>query len=133
MKTKIRLSAILLALAVLAPSVLFAGCDINLNVKNTGNYKLDVSSYFSKAKIKGGSYRRLKNGLWFSSGKTVKAGATEGDVYKATFGCSKKRRYKIYYYCRDGSQNGNAFTEYYPSTTGWTTSQTLTVSLPRCN
>lgn len=113
-----------------------AGCKINVFIKNTGNYSLDVSNFTSLTgvKTKMGVYRGLHKGYWFSSDDWVEvdAGARKGDDYAADFGCNKKRRYRIKYYCRGGAQNGSSFTKYYPSTSGWTEKQSLTIKVGKC-
>lgn len=108
-----------------------AGCRINLGTKNTGTQVIYVHTGVSQVKSKSGSWRRLSRGDWHSVGGafTLQAGAEVTDGYRAVFGCSKKRRYRIQYNCGSSWDADNVRTTYYPSPGGWSTKQSLTIDL----
>ena len=109
-----------------------AGCHINVGVKNTGDSDIKVFSS-SRVKSRGGSWRRLQNGMWAASydGSFVLApGESYSDGYIATFGCGKKRRYRFTIQCRNAQTNRWAEQYfYYPSANGWTENQTFTKNI----
>ena len=113
-----------------------AGCKINIFVKNTGDYNINVQNYSSSTgvKSKGGFWKALDTGSWFHRDSTIwtHPGERKGDDFSAAFGCGVNRRYRIKYDCLNGPKGGSSFTEYFPSSTGWTTRQSFTVKLPRC-
>lgn len=113
-----------------------ANCQINVFVKNAGNARLRVhnSTDFTGVKSKGGMWRGLNKGHWFIGEDTIilDPRKTKGTKYFAKFRCGAKRRYRISYYCQAGVNNRKSFSDYYPSSTGWTTNQTVTISLRHC-
>lgn len=48
------------------------------------------------------------------------------------FQLGAKRRYKIPYFCTAGKYANRSFTKYYPSETGWTEKQSVTIELSGC-
>lgn len=152
-ETHYRLPYPLLILAVCALLLLpahraHAGCQINIYVKNTGSARLKVYNKWahlpsdeSSVKIKMGTWRGLYTGGWwpgYTPGSTpserfeLDPGQQDGDNYRATFNCGAKRRYKIPYSCTEGKYANRSFTKYYPSETGWTDKQSVTIQLSRC-
>lgn len=113
-----------------------AGCTINVFVKNSGKARIRISNTtnYTGAKSKGGLWRRLGKGLWFSTKDSIflDPGKTTGDNYFADFRCGAKRRYRVFYQCKEGKYKGRSFSAYYPSSTTWTTRQSVTVSLGHC-
>ncbi len=113
-----------------------AGCQLNITVKNTGKAGLSVSNGTSLTgvKSKGGSWKGLKKGYWFSESFFIRVDPqkTISDIYSATFGCGAKRRYRIRYKCRSGEMEGQSFSYYYPSEKDWTKNQTVSIRLGRC-
>jgi hypothetical protein len=127
------------------PAPALSGCRINVAVKNTGGalasvFNADKWYQFpdqTGVKVKGGVWRALSKGYWFMGQErvSVQAGETKADQYQAGLSCSAKRRYRIYYSCDGGKNQGSRFTAYYPSATGWTDGYdgtTVTVDLPMC-
>ena len=117
----------------------YGGCKINVFVHNSSEQDIRVHNAHSVSgiwkesavKSKRGSWRALSRGHWmngtFVGGHFIlRKKETLGDQYTATFGCKGKRRYRIMYTC--GPDN-IAFTKYYPSPTGWTKSQNITIKL----
>lgn len=129
MKRTLVICAAALALGaglVLPTSQAHAGCDINVSVRNADSAEFDIRPSIQKVKIKGGTWRRLDKGYWGSGNRfEVDAGETYTDVYQAGFGCNKKRRYRFWIDCPDGSHRS----VYYPSANGWTERQSFTASL----
>ena len=122
----------LIALTLMSiPGLASAGCKINLSVQAPGDTNIRVFNWGNSAvKSKGGVWRNLRFGQWISNkimARSISAGGTFSDVYNASFGCSKKRRYRISYQC---GPNREEKAYYYPSTSGWTTKQSLTINLP---
>ena len=119
----------------------YAGCKINLFVKNVSNQDLIVHNYHSISGIwrdsavlskHGVKWRALSRGYWMKDhwlgGEfTLRSEETLGDQYGATFGCKAKRRYRINFSC-EGDYN-MVFTKYYPSSTGWSKSQNITIEV----
>ena len=97
----------------------YAGCKMTIEIVNKTNRSIIVDKKKSKVKIKGGTWRKI--------GKTtteVRKGEKVSIPYNATFGCKKKRQYRISW-----SGQGEGGTKYHPSTTGFTTSQTVTINI----
>lgn len=104
-----------LGVAGVGNSPVEAGCNINVEVHNTGSVAYTVDWGASKVKVKGGTYKKIGNSV-----VTVNPGQTKTEDFKATFNCGAKRRYQI-----KTTEGTNSRTTYVPSTTGWTTSQTV--------
>lgn len=128
-----------IALAALGTMLLatpgHAGCKINLSVKNDENRSikiLNANNNDTSVRSNFGTWRDLRRGGWYSNSSlvTIGVGATKTDVYEAGFSCNSYRRFRIEYRC--GSSNKSRV-QYYPSATGWTRSQSLTVSLDGLN
>ncbi len=132
----------LLAIAiffVLPERQALAGCNFNVYVENTGSALIDVKNensggYHSSVKVKLGTWKDLRKGDWFYYEDDIALSPDEkrGDAYRGEFNCGAKRRYKVRYTCQEGKDRGKSFTEYFPSSTGWTKNQSLTVRLGRC-
>lgn len=123
------------SLAVVAVFVLTgaaqAGCKINLTLVNDDSrtYRIFNDSHNdTSVKTKGGVWRDLRKGHWFGGMTSIDvgSGADISDVYEATFGCSKKRRFRIDYRCASG---GNKRVTYYPGPNSWTERQDVTIHL----
>ena len=113
-----------------------AKCKINLTVKNTSK-KNEVrvqNSYFSgsEVRVKRGTWKKLYKLRWVGKDFYVKPGATKSDVVEAKMKCSAQRRYMIRYACISKTHTGEKVV-YYPSSTGYTTRQTLTINLTGCD
>ena len=115
----------------------YAKCNISLFVKNTSNSDIVVqlSNHSTGVKSKGGSWRALKKGKWFSPANhfILKKSNSKGDTYKASLGCNLKRRYRIKYMCLSGTHKDRYFTTYYPSAQRWTKNTDILIKLPSCN
>ncbi len=116
-----------------------AGCQLNVFVKNTGHASLEVNNeysggYHTSVKIKLGKWKDLRAGDWFFYEDDIGLDPTEkkGNAFRGEFNCGAKRRYKIRYACLGGENRGNSYTDYYPSATGWTKQQSVTVNLAHC-
>ncbi len=116
-----------------------AGCQLNIFIKNTGNASLEVNNeysggYHTSVKIKFGKWKDLRAGDWFfyEDGLELDPTGKMGDVFRGDFNCGAKRRYKFRYSCQGGDNRGRSFTDYYPSSTGWTKQQSVTVNLESC-
>lgn len=96
-----------------------AGCSLTIKVKNTGNATFTVNWSESKVKVKGGLWTKLKDGR-----ESVAPGKTVSTTYQALFNCGANRRYQI-----RTEKGGSEKTTYYPSSSGWTTQQTVTVNI----
>lgn len=111
----------------------YAGCNINLLYKNVSDKNILIhkhdKNHSTAIKSKNGTWKRLANRSWIpyisnhSIHMIVRSNEKIGTTYKATFGCNAKRRYRIVYSCG----NGGVFTKYYPSSSGWTKNQTVTI------
>lgn len=126
---------ILLSILSLFSIPAMSACYIDLDVKNTGERSIEITNnWISALKVKGGTWRTLKNAWWFyyDSTITVAAGDREGDQLRTTFGCNAKRRYRINYKCKGGQYAGRSFTKYFPSTSGWTTDQSPLIKISKC-
>lgn len=117
----------------------FAGCQLNVYVKNISKESLNVKNGVlfgddSSVKIKLGTWRNLNTGGWFIDKDefSLDSGQKNGDGFRADFNCGAKRRYKVRYICQGGKYEGSLFTDYYPSAKGWTEKQSVTVNLGRC-
>ncbi len=142
MKKFQNLLVVLLAVAMLyvvSGTDVFAGCQLNVYVKNTGKESLNVKNGIlfgddSSVKIKLGTWRNFITGGWLDDGYEfgLDSGQKKGDGFRADFNCGAKRRYKVRYTCQEGKYRGSLFTDYYPSPTGWTDKQSVTVNLGRC-
>ncbi len=124
---------------VLPATQALAGCRINLYVKNTGKTTVDVKNDHwggddTAVKIKLGTWKNLHLSGWFYDDDKFSLDPIEkkGEEFRADFNCGSKRRYKVRYTCQSGKYRGSEFTDYYPSSTGWTEKQSVTVSLGRC-
>lgn len=128
--------AMVMVCGIAAPNTAEAGCRINLSVKNGGEAKLSVQNVRSETgvKTKGGHWRALKTGSWLNAQLSIDLvpGQKVGSDYKAALGCALKRRYRIRYACKAGANKHRQFTKYYPSATGLTGKQTLTITLDAC-
>ena len=96
----------------------FAGCNINLALKNTDSVATTVDWNASMVKV--------QYGLWASLGtgtSTIQPGTTLNTVANTTFNCGANRRWQFRF-----TQGGASQTKYNPSSTGWTTSQTINVT-----
>ena len=118
---KLMLAATVLTLplgtAALTDSPVEAGCDINVEVHNTGSQTITVDWGDSKVKVKGGTWKKIG-----SSAVSIAAGDTKTEDFKATFNCGAKRRYKI-----KSTEGSSSKTTYHPGTSSWTTAQTVHV------
>lgn len=101
----------------------YAGCNINIKIYNNETAPIYVDWYFSKVKSKGGSWKRIS-----SSGKTIAPGESLSKVYFATFGCSAKRRYKLYFRTVPMT---NSWVEYFPSPSAWTSKPNIFIHAKR--
>ena len=111
----------------------YSGCRINLFVKNTGKVTNGLTlNKESAVRSKGGAWRKLSKGGWYSKTFRLKPGEKKGKVYKAAFGCKLQRQYRIRYVCTTGQYKHSAFTAYYPSASGWTRKTDITINLPKC-
>ncbi len=126
-------------LYALSGTKVFAGCQLNVYVKNTGKDSLKVKNGVlfgddSSVKIKLGTWRNLITGGWLDDDLEFRldSGQKKGDGFRADFNCGAKRRYKVRYTCQGGKHSGSLFTDYYPSPTGWTEKQSVTIKLGRC-
>lgn len=101
-------------LCALAPDA-DAGCRINYSFQNNSDNWMAVGGLVVKSR--GGKW---KNVIPYarSSWRTIQANAKPEFIYKATFGCKAKRRWRFDVH----AQNGCNKNIYYPSATGWTTS-----------
>ncbi|MFK7939680.1 MAG: hypothetical protein AB8B82_09890 [Roseovarius sp.] len=116
----------------LSATAAMAGCKVNLTVENKAGHSIVVSSDSSKAKTKGGSWRRLYSGRWMDDGyyHTLRKGKKVTDVYNATYGCSKNRRFRIAYTCANSYSEVNNYRQvYYPGPSSWTKNQNVTIKL----
>lgn len=96
-----------------------AGCSLTIRVKNTGNATFTVNWSDSKLKVKGGLWAKIRDGR-----ESVAPGKIVSTTYQALFNCGTNRRYQIV-----TEKGGSVKTTYYPSSSGWTTSQTVTVNI----
>ena len=135
------LVSVVVMLSVLSGAEVFAGCQINVYVKNTGKETLNVKNgdqlglgRESAVKIKLGNWKGLSEGGWLHDDLEfgLDSGQKKGDGYIAVFNCGAKRRYKVQYTCQGGKYEGSVFADYYPSPKGWTEKQRVTVNLGRC-
>ncbi|MCP5054389.1 MAG: hypothetical protein GY940_44895 [bacterium] len=110
---------IAMAILVSTPMSVEAGCKITITVKNDKNYTITVNWKTSKVKIKGGIWKKLG-----TNSQTIGKGKERSHSYNATFGCNKKRQYKIYW-----SGGGSDGWEYYPSSSGFTKNVKFTVTV----
>lgn len=119
----------LLAATLLLPDTGRAGCDINLTVRNVSSDALEVFVH-SRVKSKGGSWRALSRGGWKPEGDDVNwlrldPGQSRTDVYRATFRCNAKRRYRFDVACDlQGYHSVDRRTIYHPAPVTWTRDQT---------
>ena len=115
-----------------------AGCDINLKVKNSTGSTICVNNSDvngSAVKVKNGTWKKLIKGSWNSPDESIQVtnGSSTSDVYKASFKCSKKRQYKIRYNCGPCTTGASSsHTKYHPSSSSFTTKQTVTITLKDC-
>lgn len=131
MRPRVLIFAVVLSAVTVAVGPAAAGCAINLGVENTGSSSLWVQGELSKVKSRGGTWRRLGASNWAPTGASsfhLQSGGTAIDVYNATFGCGKKRRYRIVYECGSGA-NRSARTTHYPGASSWTKNQSPTIGL----
>lgn len=118
-----------------------AACNMNVAVRNTGAYPITIQSDTARIRMRvgvgpaaaPGPWRLLGNGGWFANNFTVDAGASRSRVYSADFGCDANRRVTLNYRCRGGPNEGQIFSHYAPSSTGWTRDSNITLRLNRCN
>lgn len=118
-----------------------AACNMNVAVRNTGAHPITIVSDTAKIRSRvgigpaaaPGPWRPLSNGGWFANNFTVEAGASRSRVYAADFGCDARRRVSLTYRCRGGAKEGQTFSHYAPSSSGWTRDSNITMRLNRCN
>ena len=97
----------------------YAGCKITIEIVNKTSRSIIIDKKDSKVKIKGGTWRKIgKNNTEVRGGEKVSI------PFNATFGCKKKRQYRISW-----SGQGEGGTKYHPSTTGFTTNQTVKINI----
>lgn len=89
-------------LSVLSGTDVFAGCQINVYVKNTGKESLNIKNRDfaggdSSVKIKLGTWRSLGGAGWFGDEEkfSLDSGQKNGDGLQVEFNCGAKRRYKV--------------------------------------
>lgn len=96
-----------------------AACNINVEVHNLDSTATVVDWHDSKVKIQGGLWDRLgPNG----DTSVVAGGGTISRSVNTLFNCGANRRWQFNF-----EQGGSSQTVYFPSTTGWTTNQTVHV------
>ena len=118
-----------------------AACNMNIAVRNTGAYPITIQSDTARVRMRvgigpaatPGPWRLLANGGWFANNFPVDAGASRSRVYSADFGCAANRRVTLNYRCRGGLNEGQIFSHYAPSSTGWTRDSNITLRLNRCS
>ncbi len=72
-----------------------AGCNINITARNSGHEKVFFDPFEAKVKIKMGTWKRIFMGISSPAELAIAPGSHFSYVYKAFFGCKKKRRYKF--------------------------------------
>lgn len=142
MKKLIGFAVLLIGMSLHAGNA-FAGCNINFGVKNTNSHAILVhTETVTAVKTRNGSWRGADNGDWGPAGTTssnatnvvaLQPGKTYKDTYFASFGCNKKRRYRIHYICGGSYHSANSrVTTYFPSATGFTTKTQFVARLNGC-
>ena len=128
-------------ITIIVVEPLSAGCHLNIIVKNIGEHKIRVSNSHNDTGVRAriSTWRALNKGLWMydihnpkNKIFTVEPGKSKGSQYNAVAGCRVKRRYRIKYYCLGGNNKGQSFTQYYPSSSGFTTKSTFKILLSLC-
>lgn len=112
-------TALLAGGLVAVPTAAQAGCKITVKVKNDKNKDIVVDWRDSKVKIKGGIWKKLG-----TNSQTIPKGKTKSHSYNATFGCGKKRQYKVYW-----SGGGSDGWKYYPDSNSFTTKTSFTITV----
>jgi hypothetical protein len=133
--TKLRLVPALTAAAALAlafagtATPTTAGCSVNVTFHSTEaspappNDVIEVDLHESKVKIKGGFWKKLSSK---EDIETVFPGERAKRTFKLDFGCSSSRRYK---FLIQDDNSSDEKTLYFPSSLGWTTKQSFTVTV----
>ena len=118
-------------------------CKINFKIKNISPYGVSVKAQHSAdgRLLKETAFKR-KGFLWRAVGKAQWEPAADGaygqvidlppnqivgGTLKAPAKCKRKRRYRVMYRCHNGTQG--VYTKYYPSASGWTKKQSVTVNI----
>lgn len=91
-------------------------CDVTIRGSNSGASTITFGHSMSRVKVRGGLWKKL--GSWEA---TAKPDGSLASTVRLDFGCSPKRRYRLYFARKDGSDA----VCYYPSSASWTTRTTL--------
>ena len=134
-------TGVLCLFGTLNTAAALASCNINVAVRNTGAHPITILSDTARIRMRvgvgpaaaPGPWRVLGNGGWFANNFTVDAGASRSRVYSADFGCNANRRVTLNYRCRGGANDGQIFSYYAPSSSGWTKDSNITLRLNRCS
>jgi len=136
------------ALAVVFSVPVYAqGCPFNLNVRNDGPQPIWVQNFSNMgqgtaSRVRRGGWRSLTAGLWRPYGSDtfggdpseqdyffmLQPGEMSGDIFfPDPLQCGSQRRFKIYYTCDDGLNDGDNMIDYYPGLTQYTDTGELAV------
>lgn len=110
-----------IVLVALLSSNTYAGCIINIQVKNKDPVRVLMASYGTQVKSKGGVWKKLH-----VRQQHIESGESISFIQNTTFRCSAKRRYRIKFV-----KENNTWVEYYPSANTWTTRTEFTVNAKR--
>lgn len=119
-------AALLIAVGVLGSAQpVAAGCSVNVKFVNRESTQSKVDEHESKSKAANPFFLMIST--WKRLGDTtinVPANGEKTRTYKTDFSCSWPKRFK--FLVKNG---GSTKTIYKPSSTGWTSSQSLTVTI----
>ena len=96
-----------------------AGCTVNVEIHNVTDEDAQVDWSDSQVKIRYGTWRTLG-----SSTRSVDAGEEIVEDFNLTFGCGTARQYRFQFI-----QDGNVWTDYFPSDSTFTDNQTIHVHI----
>lgn len=118
------LNPLLLALLLLLPiSHASAGCNINITARNSGHETVFINPFEAKVKIKMGTWKKIFTSVSSPTELAIAPGGRFSYVYKAFFGCGKKRRYKfVIRSYNESSKVSCPHSFYIPGATSFTTS-----------
>ncbi|MFQ5736511.1 MAG: hypothetical protein ACE5GY_06560, partial [Thermodesulfobacteriota bacterium] len=119
------ITALVAAMTALSPGRADAGCNINITATNTGHERAFIDPLEAKVKIKGGTWKKMFANIAWPTLLALEPGERLVRVYKAFFGCKKKRRYKfvIWSYPEGKPSCGRSF--YIPGPNSFTTSTNI--------
>jgi hypothetical protein len=132
-------AALVAGAALFASGAAFAGCDLNVTFRNTGQGELQIDLRNSQSKVKGGWWLNMK-GRFRSVDDDflyIPPGGNFAGVLKSDFGCNDKRRFRIANACGERDRTGNFSPmdekeKDWPSSDGWHEGKNINIEFDRC-